>query len=171
MITSRKIFPLTMQSSVRQFIRFGTVGASSAAVNFFCFNLFNHEIGMLLLPSLTLAFLMAGVNGFYWNLVWTFQRVKAKPLHAQLFQFLLVSAVGWLVNTCIVVVVLAYVRYKTTGVIGSETQCRHIIMAVIKGTGRDQYSFWQLNGALAIATMVLMFWNFFINRLWTFRDI
>jgi putative flippase GtrA len=27
------------------------------------------------------------------------------------------------------------------------------------------------NGAKVIATGVVLFWNFFVNRLWTFRDV
>jgi putative flippase GtrA len=40
----------------------------------------------------------------------------------------------------------------------------------LAGEGKKKFGFWLLNGALATATCVVVFWNFFANRLWTFKS-
>lgn len=160
---------LRERPGVRQFIKFGIVGASSTAVNFVCFNVLEHKIGVSLLASLTLAFLIAAVNGFSWNRCWTFRGGRTKAIHTQSLQFLLVNLIGWFLNTSIVVVIVAHLTTKGMNILGTAGQYRHVLMTVVSGEGGRQYGFWQLNGALAIATLVVMFWNFFANRFWTFR--
>ena len=169
MIDVQRAISLRERPGVCQFVRFGIVGASSTLVNFVCFNLLDHKIGVPLLPSLTVAFLIAAVNGFSWNCLWTFKGGRTKAIHIQSLQFLLVNLIGWFLNTSIVVVIVAHLTTKDMNILGTAQQYRHVIVAVLTGEGSHQYGFWQLNGALAVATLVVMFWNFFANRFWTFR--
>jgi putative flippase GtrA len=169
MILPSKATTFSQRRGVRQFIKFGIVGASSAVINFLCVNLLYRVAGLSLVPSLSIAFLMSAMNGFFWNRHWTFKEARGKPAHTQSLQFLIVNIIGWLLNTSIVVLIIAHFTSGGQGVFGSEHQLHQIVLAIVAGEGKKQYSFWLLNGALAIATAVVVFWNFFANRLWTFK--
>ncbi len=160
---------LTRRRGVRQFAKFCIVGGSSFLINFVLFNLLYHKAGLDLVPSLTLAFLLSVINGFIWNRRWTFREARPKPAHTQSLQFLVVNVVGWLLNTSIVVLVVAHHRAAGHGLFGDPTQFRHIVFSIVAGEGRQRYNPLLLDAALLIATSVVVFWNFFANRLWTFK--
>ncbi len=167
---NRNVGPaLHQRRGVRQFVKFGMVGASSTIINFLCFNLLCRVAHSPLVSSLTLAFLISAVNGFFWNRRWTFREAQAKAVHTQSFQFLIVNIIGWLLNTSIVVLLVAHFTARGSGLFGSHHQLKQIVLAIVAGEGKQQYSFWLLNGALAAATAVVVFWNFFANRMWTFK--
>lgn len=161
--------PLHQRRGVRQFVKFGLVGASSTVINFTIFNVLYHVLNVSLVPSLTVAFFVSVLNGFFWNRRWTFKEARHKPAHTQSLQFLVVNIVGWLLNTSIVVLIVAHHRSGGHGLFGAPGQLQQIIFAILTGEGKQHYSFWLLNGALAIATGVVVFWNFFANKKWTFK--
>ena len=170
MILPQKAGALAQRPGVRQFVKFGIVGASSTVINFLCVNLLYRVAGFSLVPSLTIAFLVSAMNGFFWNRHWTFKEARGKPAHTQSLQFLIVNIIGWLLNTSIVVLIVAHFTSTGQGLFGSERQLHQIVLAIVAGEGKKQYSFWLLNGALAAATAVVVFWNFFANRFWTFKN-
>lgn len=161
--------PPHKRRGVRQFIKFGIVGASSTVINFAVTNLLYRVAGFPLVPSLTIAFLLSALNGFIWNRRWTFREARGKAIHAQSAQFLLVGIIGWFLNTSIVVLIVAHFTSQGGGMFGSERQLHEIVLAILAGEGKQRYSFWLLNGALAVATGIVVFWNFFANRFWTFK--
>ncbi|MBV9849799.1 MAG: GtrA family protein [Armatimonadetes bacterium] len=167
--TLDQLADLTRRRGVRQFAKFCIVGSSSFTINFVVFNLLYHRAGLFLVPSLTIAFLLSVVNGFIWNRLWTFREAKHKPAHTQSFQFLVVNVVGWFLNTSIVVLVVAHHRAQGHGFFGDPVQFQRIVFSIVAGEGRQHYSPLLLDGALLVATCVVVFWNFFANRLWTFK--
>lgn len=169
MIFPQKAALLTQRRGVRQFVKFGIVGATSTVINFLCVNILYRTFGVSLVPALTIAFLVSAMNGFFWNRQWTFKEARGKPAHTQSFQFLVVNIIGWLLNTSIVVLLIAHFMSGGQGLFGNWRQVHQIILAIVLGEGKNQYSFWLLNGSLAVATAVVVFWNFFANRLWTFK--
>ncbi len=160
---------LTRRRGVRQFTKFCIVGSSSFLINFVIFNLLYHKTRLLLVPSLTLAFLLSVFNGFFWNRRWTFREVSHKPAHKQSLQFLVVNVVGWFLNISIVVLVVAHHRANGHGFLGDPAQFQRIVFSIVAGEGRQHYSPLLVNGALLIASGVVVFWNFFANRHWTFK--
>ena len=93
MSAPQKAVQLTQRRGVRQFVKFGIVGASSTVINFIVLNvmlnLTHHRFA-----SATAAFLVSVVNGYVWNKRWTFKEAQAKAVHTQFAQFLLVNLVG-----------------------------------------------------------------------------
>jgi putative flippase GtrA len=169
MIASQKSSSLIQRRGVRQFVKFAIVGASSTIINFGIFNLLYRKAGFALVSSLTLAFLFSVCNGFYWNRRWTFKEALPKSLRRQSLQFLLVTIIGWVLNTSIVVLSVAHFTSLGTGFFGDSDQFKQVMLNVIAGEGKQHYGFWLLNGSLAVATCFVVFWNFFANRLWTFK--
>jgi putative flippase GtrA len=165
----RALGRLARRPGLRQFIKFGIVGVSSSLINFGLSNLFHYRLGWPLIPALTLAFFLSVLNGFFWNRRWTFKEARGKPAHTQSLQFLLVNVVGWLLNTSIVVLIILSYRSQGRGLASSPDELHRILTAMFTNTGRQEYGPLLFNAALLVATAVVVFWNFFANRLWTFK--
>lgn len=170
MAVPQKLSPLTQHQGLRQFVKFGIVGLSSTVINFVVFNVLYRKLHLQLVPALTAAFILSVINGFYWNRKWTFKQARSGSASSQGVKFLIVNIVGWILNTSIVVLVIAhFTSSRHGGIFGDPDHFKQIVAAVVAGQGKTQYGFWLVNGALAAATCVVVFWNFFANRLWTFK--
>lgn len=160
---------LMQKRGFRQLIKFAIVGASNSVINFGLSNLLHYKLGWPLIPALTAAFFLSVLNGFFWNRHWTFKEARGKPAHTQSLQFLLVNIVGWLLNTTIVVLIVASVKSHGRALFGNPEELSRIFNAMLTNTGKHEYGPLLYNGALLVATGVVVFWNFFANRLWTFK--
>lgn len=169
MSVPQKAVQLTQRRGVRQFVKFGIVGASSATINFGLSNLLHYGLDLPVVPALTVAFFVSVMNGFFWNRHWTFKEARGKPAHQQSLQFLLVNIVGWLLNTSIVVLIIAHFKSHGHGLFGDSQQFHDILAAVLTNSGKHEYGPLLFNGALLVATCCVVFWNFFANRRWTFK--
>jgi len=151
---------------VRQFVKFCIVGFSSFTINFVIFNLLYHHTQMFtLVAALSIAFILSVVNGFVWNRMWTFKEARATSVADQSTKFLLVNIVGWLLNTGIVVgLIAAWLIIHQH----SQVQFGRIFLDIVSGK-KEHYSKLVTNCALLGATGVVVFWNFFANRHWTFK--
>ena len=162
--------PLGLQhKGVRQFIKFAIVGASSTVVNFGLFNLLCHVLHFTLFLSLTAAFLISVGNGFYWNRHWTFKEARGASAGEQSAKFMAVNLVAFILNLSIVSFTIAHFTAGGHGFLGAPGHLHAVVYAMISGQGKLLFGVGLTNGALAIATCVVVFWNFFANRFWTFR--
>jgi len=162
--------PITQNKDVRQFAKFVIVGFTSMVVNFTFLNLLYYKAHILLLASVTLAFVLSVCNGFIWNRRWTFKEARLHAAHEQYVRFLAVNIVGWFLNTSIMVVIIShFASHGTGGIFGDIDGFKRIAMAVISGTGKHQYPPLLVNGSQLAAAGVVVFWNFFANRRWTFK--
>lgn len=128
-----------------RFIKFSIVGAIGAVVDFGVLNLCIQVFGLEKWLANTFSFSAAVLSNFTWNRLWTYPESRQEPLLPQLGQFALVNVVGLGINQA---VFLSLDRY------------------VLSPWGTLGY-----NLAKAIAIGVVWFWNFFINRIWTYRKI
>lgn len=131
--------PLSFGRGVKQFIKFGIVGASGFFLNFFIYHGLLHA-GVVIGPAYAAGFILGGVNNYWWNRHWTF-RSKGHPWK-ELSQFVSVSAVALAISE----VVLWYASPR----IPPTLPFRNSV-------------------AWFLATLVGMGWNFFVNKYWTFR--
>jgi putative flippase GtrA len=148
---------------MERFIKFAIVGAIGAVVDFAVLNvmkLFFESIGLgigwhigmaaqqiQLIAANSISFSTAVVSNFTWNRLWTFPESRERPLGKQLGQFALVNIIGLLINTVILVLMDSYVFSHFVG---------------------QRLSY---NLAKAFAIGVVLFWNFGINRIWTYKGI
>ncbi|HID34099.1 MAG TPA: GtrA family protein [Anaerolineae bacterium] len=169
---SMETFPLIVRIAAKtsvapkeleRFIKFATVGAIGAVVDFIVLNIMKilfermslgvgWHIGLdpnqiQLIAANTISFSTAVISNFTWNRLWTFPESRDKPIVPQLLQFATVNVLGLIINTFILVAM-------------------------------DHYLFSQFfdhrlsyNLAKAFAIGVVLFWNFGINRIWTYRGI
>ena len=133
------------EKEVERFLKFMVVGTIGFVVDFGVLNLLVLLAGLEVLVANTISFSLAVLSNFSWNRLWTYPDSRTKPIRSQLTQFFLVNVVGWGINT-LVLWLLTPVFTALTGRLG-------------------------YNIAKAIATIIVLFWNFFINRYWTYNDV
>ena len=123
------------------FLKFTMVGVSGAAVDLGILSVLFTRLNVALNLAVAIAFIVAVINNYTWNIVWTYNHQDhSAQHHVTLSKFALVSVVGLGINEAIV------------GLL----------------TGAFGLAVWL--GAKLIAMGIVMFWNFAANRLWTFRE-
>jgi len=129
-----------------RFVKFAVVGAIGAVIDFGVLNLMHGVFGWPLLWANTFSVSIAIVSNFTWNRLWTFPESRSRRKREQLPQFALINLIGLGINNLIVVG----------------------LTAVFTNFIPDP---WDYNLAKAIAIGVVLFWNFGVNRLWTYRGL
>ena len=147
---------------IERFVKFAIVGTIGAVVDFTVFNImvlvfeavglgegWNVSVSVRqiqLAAANIISFSAAVLSNFTWNRLWTFPESRERPLGTQLLQFTIVNITGLLINTLILV--------------GMDYLLQNIFPA------RLSY-----NIAKAFAICVVLFWNFGMNLIWTYRGI
>ena len=137
--------PLPKQE-VTRFARFLTVGAIGTLLDFSILTL----LKLAELPTLaanSLSFAAGLLNNFTWNRLWTFRDTVNIDWRRQLVQFTMVSLVGLGLSNLIVL--------SLEGIFSTWL-------------GSAQWSYLP---AKVLATGVVVFWNYFANRTWTFKHL
>lgn len=130
-----------------RFIKFAIVGTVGAIVDFAILNLLVFGFGVPDLVANAISFTCAVISNFTWNRLWTYPESRQFRKRRQLPQFVLVSIVGLGINTVVL----------------------YFVDSFLIGLGLSQAL--ALNIAKAFAILVVLFWNFGANRLWTYRQI
>lgn len=141
-----------------RFFRFAVVGIIGAVVDFGTFNLLTNIAGLTAVWASVFSFIAAIISNFTWNRYWTYPDSRTKPITRQVLQFSLVSIVGLFIRTPIIALLEPLFTRLFTGL-------------QFLPVGFLTAEFLADNLALAVAVIVVMFWNFFINRYWTYDDI
>jgi putative flippase GtrA len=138
-----------------RFLKFALVGAIGAVIDFGVMNLLVALAKAPFVIAGTISFICAVISNFTWNRYWTYPESRSKPLLGQLGQFTLVNAAGLLIR----IPILKYLE-------PALDQLLKNLPAMAK-----YHQFLSHNTTLAIAIGVVMLWNFFVNRYWTYNDI
>jgi putative flippase GtrA len=111
----------------------------------------SHTVGLI--SANTISFTAAVLSNFSFNRYWTYPESRSKRKRVQLPQFTLVSVIGLLLNNAILA--LLHTPFDR-------------LLANFKGMP------FTVNGyipAKIVATIVVLFWNFYINRYWTYSNV
>ena len=138
-----------------RFFKFLAVGAIGAVVDFGIMNLFSKLFGMSLVLAGTISFLCAILSNFVWNRYWTYPDSRSRPLARQLLMFSAVNIAGLAIRLPI----LHFLEPPMRSLF--ERLSLNILSPIFLGK----------NLTLAVAVIVVMLWNFFVNRYWTYNDI
>ena len=97
---------------IRQFIKFGIVGISSAIIDWGLFYFFNRYLAIYYLFAKALSFIFAVINSYIWNRRWTFRSENTQKMQ-EFSKFLIVSVIGLLLNTLIMFIAVEkyHLRY------------------------------------------------------------
>ena len=142
-----------------RFIRFAFVGVIGAIVDFGVMNLLVNAFGVSFLIAGTISFLCAIISNFTWNRYWTYPDSRSKRIRSQMLQFGIISVIGLAIRTPILAVV--------------EPPMVTFVESMFRNLGAYLVSpeFIAHNATLALAVVIVMFWNFFANRYWTYSDV
>ena len=139
-----------------RFLKFAVVGISGTIVDFSIFNL------MLILDfnslyASAISFSIAVFNNFFWNRIWTYPESRSEHVGSQLLMFGIVSTAGLIIRTYL---------YKII-----EPQS----IATFENLFENGFAFSPVtvgqNISLAIVIIVVLFWNYLLNRFWTYRNV
>jgi putative flippase GtrA len=140
-----------------RFSKFLVVGTIGAIVDFGILYLLHAVLHWHLALSNTISFTCALMSNFMWNRYWTYPDSRSKPISSQLGQFFIVNIMGWAINTGILLALnVPFTNLATSLHLVATAEVAHKI---------------GYNAAKVIATGVVLFWNFFINRFWTYNDV
>lgn len=130
---------------LKRFVKFAIVGAFGSGVDFAILNLLILGAGFDKLVANTCSFSAAAFGNFLGNRLWSFPESRERPCMSQMARFLAVSLGGLLINQVLFLGMSRYL-FAELGTLG-------------------------YNLAKGVATVVVLFWNFGINRIWTYRGI
>lgn len=133
------------RAEVVRFAKFGVVGAIGSVVDFSILNLGIQAFGLAKWLANTFSFSAAVLSNFTWNRLWTYPESRKERFLPQLGQFLLVNLAGYGINQA---VFLSLDRYVFSS-----------------------WGAWGYNISKAIAIGVVWFWNYGVNRVWTYRKV
>jgi len=153
-----KLFSMKNQRERVRFIRFAIVGTIGAVVDFGTFNLLTHLLDVNPVWASVVSFTAAILSNFTWNRFWTYPDSRSKSLGRQLLAFGIVNLVGLGIRTPL----FAWLSLRLEIGFGMLSFLP-IWIFTPKFLGH--------NGALAFAVLVVMLWNFFVNRYWTYNDV
>ncbi len=129
-----------------RFLKFATVGAIGMVVDLTVLTLSREWLRLPLSLAVFLGFTLAVISNFTWNRMWTFPESRERPIGSQLLQFFIINAIGLGINEAVV--------------LGLHPVFNQVI--------HDPASYM---AAKVIAIGIVLFWNYFVNRKWTYKGI
>jgi putative flippase GtrA len=139
-----------------RFLKFMVVGTIGAVVDFGSFNILATLMGVSSVISSMISFVLALTSNFLWNRYWTYPDARSKHVSKQLGQFLVISFLGLAIRTPLFALLEKWmIRLFTDSL----------------PTLSFSPTFLGHNFALATVIIIIMFWNFFANRFWTYNDV
>lgn len=139
------------KKEAKRFIKYGIVGILGTIIDFGILNFFIFAVGWSTpfgkLAANVISTGVAIISNFVCHRAWTFPESQSRKKRTQLVQFTVVSLVGLLLNTAVFYLASHYFFEL------------FLPMAVA------------VQLAKATASAVILFWNFGVNRLWTYRGL
>lgn len=151
------------RKEVSRFLKFSVVGAVGAVIDFGVLNILVQFAGFPKVVANACSFTAAVISNFIWNRLWVYPETREDPLRKQFLQFLFVNLLGLGINTLIFFA-------SDQWVLGTEGLLARPVGSAADLIGMEHFDL-AYNGAKVIATGVVLFWNYFGNRLWTFRHV
>jgi putative flippase GtrA len=140
-----------------RFLKFMAVGAFGALIDFGAANILTQFLKMPLVYAGTISFSCAVASNFIWNRYWTYPESRSRSLYRQLAMFFIVNVAGLLIR----IPILHF----------GEPWLLRFIDSVGYTSTLPAPDFLARNTTLALAVGVVMLWNFFVNRYWTYNDV
>ena len=140
-----------------RFLKFAVVGIIGAVVDFGVANLLVYVFQVNLVIAGTISFICAIISNFTWNRFWTYPDSRSKSPMKQFVQFAVISVMGLAIR----IPILKF---------GEPLLLKFFEWLPIQIPVFTP-DFLAKNFTLAIAVIIVMFWNFFVNRYITYGDV
>ena len=139
----------------QRLFRFTLVGLSGTILDVGIYNILLLLFRMPFQFAQVFSFTAGLLNNFYWNRRWTYPEFRAQPILSQLSKFTFFSVIGLFIRTVIIILLDPF-----------AVQMMQSLNLSLLGMTSESIGH---NLALGIAIIIVLFWNFISNRLWTFR--
>ncbi len=146
---------LTNPRERTRFLKFAVVGIIGGVVDFGTANLLVYAFSARLVVAGTISFIAAIISNFTWNRFWVYPDSRSKPVLHQLVVFSIINTIGLTIR----VPILRYLE----PVLKRFFINLHLPIFTPDFLGK--------NFTLAVAVIIVMFWNFFVNRYITYNDV
>lgn len=138
-----------------RFLKFAVVGVFGFIVDFGTFNLCILAFHAPRVLAGTISFIAAIISNFTWNRYWVYPDSRSKLIWHQLTLFTIINAIGLGIRVPIL-------HYLGSVLIRFFTRFNLPIFTP---------EFLGNNGSLVVAVIIVLFWNFFVNRYITYNDV
>jgi putative flippase GtrA len=163
---------------VERFLRFAVVGIIGAVVDFGTVIVLQasllpptdkagNPVVVNVVIVTTIAFLAAVASNFTWNRIWTYPDSRSRSVRHQLALFTFVSFVGWFGRTVWISLSFHFLGSVFMPVLLPVV---HLVRPAYIPSYAAQGKLGTLLAQL-VGVIVVMFWNFFANRHWTYNDV
>jgi putative flippase GtrA len=161
------------QKEVARFLRFALVGISGAVIDISLVYMLQATIlppipGTInVIIATAIAFITAVVSNFTWTRLWVYPDSRSKSIRRQLAMFTMISVIGGVTRTAwiafshsfigelLMPAALPFIQIFRPGYVPGPLATEKLGTLI----------------ALLIAMVIVMLWNFFANRYWTYNDI
>ncbi len=160
---------------VERFLKFAVVGVIGTVVDFGTLLILQATILVPVVPytnikvntAITIAFLAAITSNFLWNRFWTYPDSRSRPVQRQIAQFAFINMIGLVIRN-----VWVAFTHRAIGawLLPSFVYIAQRISEGYVPTAAAEAKVGTL-GSTLIAVVVVMLWNFFANRYWTYSDV
>lgn len=137
-----------------RFFKFLLVGTLGFIVDFGILTFLVEVVGFEPVLANVFSFSAAVLSNFTWNRYWTYPESRSKRKRVQLVQFAIVSVLGLIINSLILFFL--------------EGPFNALFALPFFSFLPEDVGYLP---AKMVATVVVLFWNFFINRYWTYGNV
>lgn len=139
-----------------KFIKFAIVGIIGTIIDFGVMNLLVIVFKVPKLIAQAISFTLAVINNYFLNRIWTYPEARGKSVIRQFASFLVISVIG--------------LGIRTPLFWGLSLGFTQLAQKLLVGSNQIKPEIVGNNIALAICIVVVLLWNYFANRKWTFND-
>ncbi len=147
---------ITDKNERARFLKFSAVGVIGFFVDAGIFNICRSVFEIKPEVASAISFTAAVISNFLFNRFWTYPDSRSKPISKQIGQFFIVNVIGLAIRTWVLLMIIEPL-YEFFGNLADKYQIDPIVFGD--------------NTALIIVVGIVLFWNFFINRYWTYNDV
>lgn len=160
---------------VERFLKFAVVGVIGALVDFGTVLILQATVlvpadpykHFKVITATTIAFVLAVTSNFIWNRYWTYPDSRSRSIRRQLAQFGFINAIGWGMRTLWITLTFKSIGYWITPYF--VTVMTYFSPDYVQ-TPETVAKVGSITAQL-FAIGIVMIWNFFANRYWTYNDV
>jgi len=139
-----------------RFFKFAVVGAIGSVIDIGVMNLLTQFFHFPLVLGGSISFVCAVINNFLGNRYWTYPDSRSRRIRHQFGMFFVVNSIGIAIR----IPILKYVEPPLA-----------VFFEGMSNLSLDVADALAKNATLLLAIGVVMLWNFFANRYWTYNDV
>ncbi len=163
MITQITTFVTSKRKELDRFLKFSIVGVIGTVIDFGLFNVLHNIIGVDTILANLMSTSAAVVNNYTWSRYWVYPETRDRQGGKKFLRFVVVSVIAVALNTSIL-------RGADLWLFGPHGLFSGLVACAAAAVGMAHPVF-SSNMAKVVATGIVLFWNFFANRMWTFNDV